>query len=275
VILPTTLQRRRASVRDAFAAFLRRDLRAALSYKVPFVLEIAAIVFTVVTYTFVSQLILPGSVPGGYFAFVLIGLTVSGFLGAGVYQLGSNLRQEQIQGTLEALLASGVPIGGLAGGMAAYPFVSALWSAVIYVVVGAIAGARAEPSANWLLALTALGIGAISFVAIGLVGAALVLIFRRVAAATGWLVAVLSLAGGELFPTDLLPTWFRVLAALSPYTQTLRLIRTALLEGGGWADGASTLIVLAVMALGYGGFGIAALALGLRHARRTGSLGQY
>jgi len=275
VIAPTTLQRRRASVRDAFAAFLRRDLRVALSYKIPFILEIAAIAFTVLTYIFVSKLISPGRVPGGYFAFVLIGLTVSGFLGAGVYQLGSNLRQEQIQGTLEALLACGVPIGGLAGGMAAYPFVSALWSSVIYVVVGAIAGARAEPGANWLLALTALGVGAVSFVAIGLVGAALVLIFRRAAAATGWLVAVLSLAGGELFPTTLLPGWFRALADLSPYTQTLRLIRTALLEGGGWADGASALIILALMALGYGALGITALALGLRHGRRTGSLGQY
>jgi ABC-2 type transport system permease protein len=275
VIAPTTVRRRRASVRDAFAAFLRRDLRVALSYKIPFILEIAAIVFTVLTYIFVSKLISPGRVPGGYFAFVLIGLTVSGFLGAGVYQLGSNLRNEQIQGTLEALLASGVPIGGLAGGMAAYPFVSALWSAVIYVVVGALAGARAEPGANWLLALTALGIGAISFVAIGLVGAALVLIFRRAAAATGWLVAVLSLAGGELFPTALLPGWFRALANVSPYTQTLRLIRSAVLEAGGWADAASTLIVLAVMALGYGAIGIGALALGLRHARRTGSLGQY
>lgn len=275
MIAPTTVQRRRASVRDAFAAFLRRDLRVAISYKIPFILEIAAIVFTVLTYIFVSKLISPGRVPGGYFAFVLIGLTVSGFLGAGVYQLGSNLRNEQIQGTLEALLASGVPIGGLAGGMAAYPFVSALWSAVIYVVVGALAGARAEPGANWLLALTALGIGAISFVAIGLVGAALVLIFRRAAAATGWLVAVLSLAGGELFPTALLPGWFRALANVSPYTQTLRLIRSAVLEAGGWADGASTLIVLAVMALGYGAIGIGALALGLRHARRTGSLGQY
>jgi ABC-2 type transport system permease protein len=275
VIVPTALRRRRASVRDAFAAFLRRDLRVAISYKIPFILEIAAIAFTVLTYIFVSKLISPGRVPGGYFAFVLIGLTVSGFLGAGVYQLGSNLRQEQIQGTLEALLASGVPIGGLAGGMAAYPFVSALWSSVIYVIVGAIAGARAEPGANWLLALTALAIGAISFVAIGLVGAALVLNFRRAAAATGWLDAVLSLAGGELFPTTLLPTWFRVLANLSPYTQTLRLIRTALLQGGGWADGASTLIILALMALGYGAIGVTALALGLRHGRRTGSLGQY
>jgi len=54
VIAPTTVRRRRASVRDAFAAFLRRDLRVAISYKIPFILEIAAIVFTVLTYIFVS-----------------------------------------------------------------------------------------------------------------------------------------------------------------------------------------------------------------------------
>ena len=101
------------------------------------------------------------------------------------------------------------------------------------------------------------------------------LIFRRAAAATGWLDAVLSLAGGELFPTTLLPTWFRVLAGLSPFTQALRLIRVSLLEGGGWAEGTSTLIVLSIMAVGYGAVGIGALILAMRHARRTGSLGQY
>jgi ABC-2 type transport system permease protein len=275
VIVATGAELRRASVRDAFAAFLRRDVRVAISYKAPFAFEVAGIAFTVLTYIFVSRLIAPGRVPGGYFAFVLIGLTVSGFLGAGVYQLAANLRQDQVQGTLEALLASGMPLGGLAAGMAAYPFVSALWSSAIYVIVGGLAGARAESGANWLLALTALGIGSISFVSIGLVGAALVLIFRRAAAATGWLVVVLSLAGGELFPTRLLPAWFRVLADLSPFTQALRLIRTALLEGGGWADGASTLIVLSVMAIGYGAVGIGALILAMRHARRAGSLGQY
>jgi ABC-type polysaccharide/polyol phosphate export permease len=153
--------------------------------------------------------------------------------------------------------------------------VSALWSAVIYVIVGAIVGARAEPGANWLLAFTTLAIGALSFVAIGLVGAALVLIFRRAAAATGWLVAVLSLAGGELFPRNLLPRWFRVLGNLSPYTQALRLIRSAVLEHAGWADGAATLLILIVMSLVAGAIGIGSLALALRHARRTGSLGQY
>lgn len=271
----STVRSRRATIGDAFAAFLRRDLRVALSYKLPFVLEIASIAFTVITYVFVSKLISPGRVPGGYFAFVLVGLTVSAFLGAGVYELGAGLRQEQVQGTLEAILASGVPVAGLAVGMGAYPFASALWSAAIYVAVGSIAGARAEPGANWLLALAALAIGAACFVGLGLVGAALVLIFRRAAAATGWLVAVLSLAGGEFFPIALLPRWFRALSELSPYTQALQVIRSAVLEGAGWTESAGRLGLLALMSLAYGAAGVWALTIGLRHARRTGGLSQY
>jgi ABC-2 type transport system permease protein len=266
---------RRATIGDAIAAFFRRDLRVAISYKIPFFLEIVSIAFTVLAFVFVSKLVSPGRVPGGYFAFVLIGLTIAGFLTAGVQELGSNLRQEQVQGTLEALIASGVPIPGLAAGLAVYALVAAVWSAVVFLAVGGIAGARAEAGANWPLAMVALATGSVSFVAIGLVGAALVLLFRRAAAATGWLVAVLGLAGGELFPTSLLPPWFRTLAELSPYTWTLRVIRAGLLQSKGWVEAIPTLLVLASMAIVYGLVGLGALILGLRRARNTGSLGQY
>ena len=265
----------RKSVRATFGAFLRRDLQVALSYRVPFVLEFAAIAFTVLTYTFVSKLISPDRVPGGYFAFVLLGMTVAAFMDAGVSVLGANLRQEQVQGTLEALLASGVPVSGLASGMAAYPLVQSTWTAAIYLAIGWIAGARAGAEADWPLAFAAVLLGAVSFVGIGLIGAALVLLFRRAAAATGWMVAVLSLAGGEFFPPGLLPGWFRTLSVLSPFTQTLRLTRAALLESAGWASSAGRLGLLAAMALVWVGLGVWALTFGLHRARRTGSLSQY
>lgn len=265
----------RVSTWAAMGAFFRRDVRVALSYKVPFMLEIVAIGFTVVTYTFLAKIVSPGSVPGGYFAFVLLGLTVSSFLGAGISVLGANLRQEQVQGTLEALLASGIPVRGLAAGMASYPVIEAMWTAVIYVAVGILAGARAEAGANWPLALVAVVIGSLSFVGLGLVGAALVLVFRRAAAATGWLLAVMSLAGGEFFPPSLLPGWFRALAQFSPFTQALRITREAVLAAAGWEDEGARLAALLGMAVFYVSLGIWALALGLRHARRTGSLSGY
>ena len=61
---------------------------------------------------------------------------MSAFLRAGISVVGANLRDEQVQGTLEALLACGLPVRSLALGMAAYPMASAVVSAVVYLVVG-------------------------------------------------------------------------------------------------------------------------------------------
>lgn len=259
----------------ALVAFFKRDLRIALSYRIPFLLEFAAIAFTVLMYLFVAELVPSGRVPGGYFSFVLVGLTVSSFLAAGVSVLGANVRSEQVQGTLEALISCGLPIGSLAMGMAAYPMVSAALNTVVYLVVGALAGARAAPGANWTLALAAIVLGSAAFVGVGLIGAALVLVFRRAAAATGWLVAVLALAGGQMFPPDLLPGWLAALSVLSPFTQVLALARAALLEGAGWSESLLELAVLGLQAVAYLALGLLALARGLGHARRTGGLAQY
>lgn len=264
----------RATVGQAIGAFLRRDLQVALSYRLPFALEIVTIAFTVFTFSLVAHLVDPGEIQGGYFSFVVVGLAIAAFLDAGVVLVGGNLRQEQVQGTLEATFSAGLPVRALAAGISAYPMISAAIGAVAYVVLGALVGARA-PGANWPLAIGVTVLGSLSFAGIGLVGAALVLVFRRAAAATGFLVAVLSLAGGEFFPVRLLPGWFRLLSDLSPFTQTLRLARAAVFERASWGDSSGALAVLAVMAVAFGSLGIWVLALGLRRARRTGGLTQY
>lgn len=259
----------------AVGAFLQRDSRIALSYRVPFFLEFAAIAFTLLSYLFVSKLVPSGRVPGDYFVFVLVGLTVSVFLIAGVSVLGATLRDEQIQGTLEALLASGLPAGSIALGMSAYPMVSAGATAIIYIVVGAAFGARTPPDANWSLALVALLLASVAFVGVGLVGAALVLLFRRAAAATGWLVAILALAGGQMFPPDLLPGWLEAASQLSPFTQVLALARGALLEGANWGGSFARLAVLAIEGVGYLFIGLWLLSLSVQRVRRTGGIAQY
>lgn len=259
----------------ALSAFFKRDLRIALSYRLPFLLELAAIAFTVLMYFFVAELVPAGRVPGGYFAFVLIGLTVSSLLSAGVSALGANVRNEQIQGTLEALLASGLSVPALALGLAAYPMAAGACSAVVYLLVGAIAGVHVWPHANWLLALAAMVLGSVAFVGVGLVGAALVIVFRRAAAATAWLMAVLALVGGQLFPLDLLPDWLEALSALSPFTQALALTRAAVLEGVGWLGSLGRLAILGVEVIACVTLGLWSLARGLRHARRTGGVAQY
>jgi ABC-2 type transport system permease protein len=261
-------------VRRSVRAFAARDVQVALSYKIPFVLEVIGSAFAILTVWFVAKLIGPTIVPGGYFPFVVAGLVVSSFLDAGVSALGGNLRNEQLTGTLEATLSSGLRPIALAAGMSAYPMLSAVFGACVYGGMAALLGARA-PGANWSLALVAIAIGSVSFAGLGLVGAAIVLVVRRAAGAVGWLVAVLALAAGEFFPPDLLPGWTQGLAKLSPFTWCLDLVRSAVLEGDGWARAWQDVLILIAMAFVFTALGVLTLTAALRHARRRGTLGQY
>jgi ABC-2 type transport system permease protein len=256
------------------AAFLRRDAQIALSYRLPFVFDIVAAAFTLVAYRLVSNLVPVERIPGGYFSFVVVGLALATFMGVAVTGLGGNLRQEQVQGTLEDILSVGLRARVLAAGMAAYPLVSATVRAVVYVLLAALLGAQA-PHANWGLAIAAAILGAFSFVGIGLVGAALVLVLRQGAAATAWLIAVLALAGGVLFPPELLPEWVRSLSILSPFTVALRVIRGAVLDQTTWSEGWEGLALLAALAVGYVAVGMGALSLALSRVRRTGGSSNY
>jgi ABC-2 type transport system permease protein len=258
----------------AVGAFVQRDFRVALSHTIPFALDLLAALFTVLTFLFVSRIVGSDEVPGGYLPFVMVGLAVAAFLDAGVTILAGNVRQEQLQGTLEVTVAAGLPIPMLAAGIAAYPLTAAAVRAVIYVAFAALVGVRV-PGANWGLAVAATILGSISFAGLGLVGAALVLAIRQAAAATAWLVTVLTLAAGTFFPRRVLPEWAQWLGEASPFTQTLRLVRQAVLRGVSWGDSGWTLLLLVMLAVLFGGLGVAALGLGITWARRNGSLAQY
>jgi ABC-2 type transport system permease protein len=264
----------RGPVRRAARAFFARDARVALSYKLPFALEIVSAGFALLTTWFIAKLVDAGQVPGGYFAFVVLGLAVATLVDAAVATVGADVRGEQMLGTLEATLSTGLPTHALAAGMVAFPLVSAAFSAVVYLVLAVLLGVRA-PGANWPLALTGVVIAVVAFSGLGFVGAALVLLIRRAAAAVGWLVAVLGFAAGEFFPPHLLPGWMQALAALSPLTWCLRVVRAAVLEGAGWSDAWNELAVLVVMAFAFLALGVVTLSVALRHARRRGTLAGY
>jgi ABC-2 type transport system permease protein len=255
-------------------AFVLRDVQVYLSYRIPFVLDILSSAFVVLTFFFVSRIVSPGEVSGGYLAFVMVGLALTAFLEAGMSIIAGNVRQEQVQGTLEATVATGIPTPILAGGLSVYPLVASAVRAVVYVLLAAAVGARA-PGANWGLAVTATVLASVSFAGIGLVAAALVLVIRQVAAATAWLASFLILMAGAYFPPRLLPDWAEAIAALSPFTHALRLMREAVLEGASWSASRGSLILLGAFAAVFAGLGVGALAVSLRWARRRGALAQY
>jgi ABC-2 type transport system permease protein len=256
-------------------SMLGRDLRVSRTYPLLLLAQSLGILVTVVTTWFVAKLVDPGTLASGdYFSFVVTALVVTAFLGAALPSLARNVREEQQRGTLEAIVALGVGPVAYSLGAAAGPLAYVTPQIVVLGVAGGALGLELE-DANWSLAIVALVVGTVSFVGVGLVGAAAVLAFRRAEALVGWLLVALAFLAGEFFPRSLLPGWLEWLGVLSPVTWCLQLVRGALLDGMSWEDAWGELGALGALAVVTCSLGGAALVAALRHARRRGTLALY
>jgi ABC-2 type transport system permease protein len=241
---------------------------------VPFLFDFVGAFFVIFEFYYLSKLVPDSAYTGDYLSFIVTGLVVTTFLVSGASVMAANVRQEQVQGTLEVTLSSGLPLQSLSLGISAYPLIAGAIRAAIYTLIAAAVGARL-PGANWWLAAVTLAIGAVSFVAIGLMAVGLVLIFRQAAGGVAWLLGAATLLAGVVFPLELLPAWLRFLSGLSAATWTLRITRGALLEGATWSSEWSSLFVLVIMGTSYAALAMVVISASLRHARRVGSLSQY
>jgi ABC-2 type transport system permease protein len=255
-------------------AFLRREFAVVRSYRLAFLPDLVGTVFVLVEFRLLSKIVDADSVGGDYFVFVTTGLVVAALVATGVAAMAVAVRQEQSQGTLEPLLATGLSPARLSAGIAAWPIVAGVLRSVLYMGVAMVAGASFS-HANWGVAVSALGLGTVAFAGLGLVGVGIVILFRQAAGAIGWAVGLLTVAAGSVFPPELLPAWVRTLASVSPVTRTLELVRAALLNGASWSDVAGKMGLSFALSVICVTLGVVAVARALRWSTRSGSLAQY
>ena len=169
---------------------------------------------------------------GSYFGFVVIGLVLLPFLDASIYQVAAALRQEQMMGTLEAIVATPVSLASILAGSALWPFCFAFLQGLVYLAVAVFLSvdlSKADWLAGGLVALFAVG----CFAWLGVLEAGLGLLIKR-GNPLSWVLSTLSaLVGGAFFPPSLLPDWLQWLSVLHPLSYATRGLRAALLEGTG------------------------------------------
>jgi ABC-2 type transport system permease protein len=186
------------------------------------------------------------------------------------------VRQEQMIGTLEALLvtptsATTVQVGSVAFDLVFVPIRMTLLLAAVAITLGL--GYELSGVLPSLLLLA----GLVPFVwGLGLMTAAAIVTFRRGTGALGVIMSVLGLASGAFFPLALLPDWLQKLAEANPVAIAMEGTREALIGGAGWdAVGGSELIVLVVMSSAALFAGIMAFRAALAREHRRGTLGLY
>jgi ABC-2 type transport system permease protein len=265
----------------AFTAFLTRDARQALSYRLSFLLNILSVFFSAATFYFVAQLFDNTGSPllapygGAYFPFVLIGIAFSTYQGIGLNSFSQSLRQEQYLGTLEPVLATPVRIFTFLSGSALWDFLQATIEVAFYFVVAFLFFHLSLPEAHVSVAAVAVLLTLTTFMGLGVLAAAFILRFKQGNPVT-WFVATTSeLLGGVYFPTDILPPYLRKISAWVPMTHALQALRGALLSDATFSELSPHLIYLAVFTVLIWPLSIFAFKLALRRAQNDGTLGHY
>jgi len=210
-----------------------------------------------------------------YVAFIVVGSTLWMWLNMTLWDVGMQLRSEQMRGTLESNWLCPIwRISLMLGGSITKLATSVVFLAIAAVEFRLIFGVQLMNGNVALLLLIFLLVIPIIY-GIGMAFASLVLRFKEANAMVFLVRGIFMIFCGISYPIAVLPGWMQSVAAALPLTYAIRDIRAIALANATLADILPDLGVLAAFALAMPVLGYLAFYLVERRSRRTGELGQY
>jgi ABC-2 type transport system permease protein len=281
--MPTALSHPSHGVAAEFRKLVALTRVAALtawSYRLNMVLSLGGLVFSMVPLFFVAEALQPMAGPSiadegeRYFGFLVVGLAVTSYIGFAMRSIPSAIAGGISSGTLEALFATPTRLSVLLAGMVGYPFLRTTAQALIMLAAILVVGVSIVPS-GIPVALPVLALLLVAHTAVGLVAAALHLVFRTSGPLVGATLALSTLLGGVYYSTSVIPNVIQPLSHVIPLTYGLRAMRRSLLQGEPLSVLAPDIGILLALTAALFAVGIVSFRLALRHARRAGTLAQY
>lgn len=218
-------------------AFIKKDVLMQVSYKLDFMLSLLGVFVSVATFYFISRVFGKGTAfylkdyGGQYFPFVLIGIAFNNYLSTSLMTFSSKLRQEQVMGTLEAMLVTPTKVSTVIISLSLWNFIFSSISVILYLLFGILFFGVNFKGANFIGAAVILFLTMICFSSIGIISASFIMIFKRGDPVT-WLISKFSaLFGGVYFPITVLPKGLQTISYFLPVTYSLRALRHTLLQG--------------------------------------------
>jgi len=262
-------------------AFLKRDFRTELSYRLAFFMRFFGIFFSVAIFFFISKLFGTAVNPylsaygGDYFSFVLIGIAFSGFLGTGLNTFSSSISSAQSQGTLEAMLVTPTRLSSIIIFSSFWNFLFTSINVLVYLLFGALIFGVDLSRANLFPALLIIFLTVTAFSGLGIISASFIMVLKR-GDPVNWLFgSISSLMGGTYFPIAVLPAWLQKFSYLFPIFYSLRAMRHALLQGYSIASLAPDILALAAFSGIIIPLSILVFKYAVKRAKIDGSLVTY
>lgn len=261
-------------------ALLRVDALQAATYRLRLALSVGGMLVAVVPLYYIAgalQTTVADAIRGEghqYFGFVLIGSVVVSLVGVSTNALPQAIGSGVSTGFLESLFTTRSRRSAILVGLTSYAILWTLLRGALVLGFGAAMGA----AFHW----TALGPALVIILliitvhwAIGLLGGAMVLLYRTAGPLSSAVVLSTTLIAGVYFPTRSLPAWLQWAPPFVPATYGLRALRRVFIEGSPLADVLPDVMILVGLAIVLLTMGVAVFRLALGHALRTGSLSQY
>jgi len=262
-------------------AFLKRDFRINASYKLAFSYQFFGVFFQLTLFYFISKVFRGAIAPylrgygGDYFSFVLIGIAFSGYLRVGLTSFSGSIREAQMRGTLEALLATPTSISLIIFASSLWPFIWTTFNVLVYITFGVLVFKATLNLGSLLGAFLILVLTVIAHSAIGILSASFVVVFKR-GNPIDWLIGIGStLLGGIYYPVEALPSWLRGVASLLPITHSLKGMRGAILQGLSLSEVLGDIFFLLVFSMVLLPLAVFVFGKALNKAKRDGSLTHY
>lgn len=262
-------------------AFLKKDFLIESSYKLSFLLNIFAVLVSILTYFFIDKLFghrVVGHLEEfgvNYFSYVLLSMAFFSYIGVGLGSFSSRIRSEQIQGTLEALLLTPTTISTILLSLTLWNLCFATLNVVIYILAGIFLFNINFTNVNLLSTLVILILTITSFSGLGILSASFIMVFKR-GNPVGWVINSLQgLIGGVYFPITVMPVWLQFLARFFPITYAIRAIELAVYRGFGLSQLGEEIGFLLLFSCLLLPLSFASFKYALKKARQQGSLLQY
>src|SRR5215207_8042064 len=233
-------------------AFVARDFRLFVSYRMQFFLRIISILAVVTTLFFISKIFAGFTDPQfsqwrDPLATWLTGLAVLNYFMTGFSSLANSIRQEQMQGTLESVLLTPINLPTVIVASSAWDFLETTFFSFLYLFFGWVFFG-VQYRGNFFLAVLFLLLTTIVLACLGILSASFAMVFKRGDPFGIFLGAGSALFSGVFFPTQLLSTYagagFASVSRILPPTHGLDGIRRVLIEGQGLSQVREPLLTL-------------------------------
>lgn len=262
-------------------AFLLRDLQSLLSYRFRFIIQISGMILTICFIYFIGRTF-SGSISiqlerygNDYFAYAILGMSLSTFVSTGLYSFSSQIRDAQVEGTLEALLMTPSSVYTILIGNSLWSFIQSFFESFFYIAVSIVILNLSISFQQIITLLLVLVLTFGAFLSIGLVSASFTLVFKQGNPINAIFGASSYFLGGILFPIEVLPTWLRWFSHILPMTYAGRSVREILLVGTVDQAIGGSLLYLILFTLIVGPSSLLIFNMALRRAKKDGSLVQY